>query len=122
MAMVGGDSAWGGGALASQWESGYITGHWKGEMSVWSHEYSHHSGYNHSSNLANSGEGGGQQEMLTDFYKYLIHLNDLPFTDPDILKGYSKTGYLTGSYKKPVFTIHPKNPFLLKYKGEGKWN
>jgi hypothetical protein len=122
MAMVGGDSAWGGGPLASQWESGYVTGHWKGEMSVWSHEYSHHSGYSHSSNLANSGQGGGQQEMLTDFYKYLIHLNDLPFTDPDVLKGYSKTTYLTGSYKKPVFTINPKNPFLLKYKGEGKWN
>ncbi|MEP6803956.1 MAG: hypothetical protein ABI892_05510 [Flavobacterium sp.] len=122
MAMVGGDSAWGGGPLASQWESGYITGHWKGEMSIWSHEYSHHSGYNHSSNLANSGEGGGQQEMLTDFYKYLISLNDLPFTDPDVLKGYTKTAYLTGSYKKPVFTINPKNPFLLKYKGEGKWN
>ncbi|SHM55086.1 hypothetical protein [Flavobacterium chilense] len=122
MAMVGGGSAWGGGALASQWESGYVTGHWVGEMSVWSHEYSHHSGYSHSSNLANSGEGGGQQEMLTDFYKYLISLNDLPFTDPDILKGYSKTGYLTGTYKKPVFKINPKNPFLLKYKGEGKWN
>lgn len=122
MAMVGGDSAWGGGPLASQWESDYITGHWKGEMSIWSHEYSHHSGYNHSSNLANSGEGGGQQGMLTDFYKYLISLNDLPFTDPDVLKGYTKTAYLTGTYKKPVFTINPKNPFLLKYKGEGKWN
>jgi hypothetical protein len=108
--------------LASQWESGYVTGHWKGEMSVWSHEYSHHSGYNHSSNLANSGQGGGQQEMLTEFYKYLIHLNDLPFTDPDVLKGYTKTTYLTGSYKKPVFTINPKNTFLVKYKGEGKWN
>ena len=122
MAMVGGGSAWGGGALASQWESGYVTGHWKGEMSVWSHEYSHHSGYNHSSNLANSGQGGGQQEMLTEFYKYLIHLNDLPFTDPDVLKGYTKTTYLTGSYKKPVFIINPKNTFLVKYKGEGKWN
>lgn len=122
MAMVGGGSAWGGGPLASQWESGYVTGHWVGEMSVWSHEYSHHSGYSHSSNLANSGEGGGQQEMLTDFYKYLISLNDLPFTDPDILKGYTKTKYLTGTYKKPVFKINPKNPFLLKYKGEGKWN
>lgn len=122
MAMVGGGSAWGGGALASQWESGYVTGHWNGEMSVWSHEYSHHCGYGHSSNLANSGEGGGQQEMLTDFYKYLISLNDLPFIDPDILKGYSKTAYLKGNYKKPVFKINPKNPFLLKYKGEGKWN
>lgn len=122
MAMVGGDSAWGGGPLASQWESGYITGHWKGDMSVWSHEYSHHSGYSHSSNLANSGEGGGQQEMLSELYRYLIHINDLPFTDPDILKGYSKTSYLTGSYKKPVFTINPKNTFLVKYKGEGKWN
>jgi hypothetical protein len=122
MAMVGQDSAWGGGPLASQWESDYVTGHWKGEMSVWSHEYSHHSGYSHSSNLANSGEGGGQQGMLTDFYKYLIYLNDLPFTDPDVLKSYTKTSYLTGTYnKKPVFTINPKNPFLLKYKGEGKW-
>jgi hypothetical protein len=121
MAMVGGDSAWGGGALASQWESGYVTGHWLGEMSVWSHEYSHHIGFSHSSNLANSGEGGGQQEMLTHFYKYLIYLNDLPFTDPEVLKGWTKTAYLTGTYKKPVFTINPKNPFLLKYKGEGKW-
>ncbi|WP_316633502.1 hypothetical protein [uncultured Flavobacterium sp.] len=121
MAMVGGNSAWGGGPLASQWESGYVTGHWKGEMSVWSHEYSHHSGYSHSSNLANSGEGGGQQEMLTHLYKYLIYLNDLPFTDPDVLKGYTKTTYLTGTYKKPVFTVDPKNPFLIKYKGEGKW-
>lgn len=122
LAMVGGDSAWGGGALASQWESGYVTGHWVGEMSVWSHEYSHHIGFNHSSNLANSGEGGGQQEMLTHFYKYLIHLNELPFTDPEVLKTYTKTKYLNGTYKKPVFTINPKNPFLLKYKGEGKWN
>lgn len=121
MAMVGGDSAWGGGALASQWESGYITGHWKGEMSVWSHEYSHHTGFSHTSNFANSGEGGGQQEMLTHFYKYLIYLNDLPFTDPEVLKGWTKTKYLTGTYKKPVFAIDPKNPFLLKYKGTGKW-
>lgn len=121
MAMVGGGSAWGGGPLASQWESGYVTGHWKGEMSVWSHEYSHHSGYSHSSNLANSGEGGGQQEMLTNFYKYLIYLNDLPFTDPDVLKGYTKTNYLTGTYSKPVFKVDPKNPFLVKYKEEGKW-
>ncbi len=120
--MVGGDSAWGGGNLASQWESGYVTGHWLGEMSVWSHEYSHHIGFSHSSNLANSGEGGGQQEMLTHFYKYLIYLNDLPFTDPEVLQTYTKTKYLNGTYKKPVFTINPKNPFLLKYKGEGKWN
>lgn len=122
MAMVGGDSAWGGGALASQWESDYITGHWTGEMSIWSHEYSHHTGYSHSSNLCNSGEGGGQQEMLTHFYKYLIYLNDLPFTDPEVLKGWSKTNYLSKAYKKPVFTINPKNPFLLKHKGAGKWN
>nr|WP_315196438.1 hypothetical protein [uncultured Flavobacterium sp.] len=123
MAMVGGGSAWGGGTLASQWESGYVTGHWLGEMSVWSHEYSHHIGFNHDSNLANSGEGGGQQEMLTQFYKYLIHLNDLPFTNPDVLKGWTKTNYLNKKdYRKPVFTINPKNPFLLKYKGAGKWN
>ena len=122
MAMVGGQYAWGGGPLASDFESGYVIGHWRGEMSVWSHEYSHHSGYSHTSNLANSGEGGGQQEMLTDFYKYLISLNDLPFTDPDILKGYSKTAYLTKSYKKPIFNISPKNPFLVKYKGKGKWD
>lgn len=121
MAMVGGGAALGGGALASQWESDYITGHWKGEMSVWSHEYSHHCGFGHSSNLANSGDGGGQQEMLTHFYKYLIYLNDLPFTDPDILKGYTKSNYLTGTYKKPIFIIDSKNPFLLKYKEEGKW-
>lgn len=122
MAMVGGDAALGGGNLASQWESGYVTGHWVGEMSVWSHEYSHHIGFSHSSNLANSGEGGGQQEMLTHFYKYLIHLKDLPFTDPEVLKGWTKKDYLAGNYKKPVFTINPKNPFLIKYKGEGKWN
>ena len=88
--MVGGGSALGGGALASQWESDYVTGHWLGEMSVWSHEYSHHSGYSHDSNLANSGEGGGQQGMLTDFYRYLIYLNDLPFTDPEILRRMDK--------------------------------
>ena len=122
MAMVGGDAALGGGNLASQWESGYVTGHWVGEMSVWSHEYSHHIGFGHSSNLANSGQGGGQQEMLTHFYKYLIYLKDLPFTDPEVLRGWTKTNYLTGNYKKPVFTINTKNPFLLKYKGEGKWN
>ncbi|MCK8141942.1 hypothetical protein MW871_08550 [Flavobacterium sp. I-SCBP12n] len=122
IAMVGGDSALGGGALASQWESGYITGHWTGEMSVWSHEYSHHTGYSHSSNLANSGEGGGQQEMLTQFYKYLIHINDLPFIDPEILKSWTKKEYLNTTYKKPVFKINANNPFLLKYKGTGKWN
>lgn len=122
IARVGGAAALGGGPLASQWESGYVTGHWIGEMSIWSHEYSHHTGFGHSSNLANSGEGGGQQEMLAHFYKYLIYLNDLPFTDPDILKGWTKTEYLTGTYKKPVFTISPKNTFLLKYKGAGKWN
>ena len=121
IAMVGGESAWGGGALASQWESGYITGHWNGEMSVWSHEYSHHTGYSHDSNLCNSGEGGGQQGMLTDFYKYLIYLNDLPFTNPEILQSWTKTNYLSETYKKPVFKINAKNPFLIKYKGEGKW-
>ncbi|MEH0155428.1 hypothetical protein V6R21_14875 [Limibacter armeniacum] len=122
MAMVGGSAAWGGGPLASQWESSYIRGHWLGDMSIWSHEYSHHIGYSHSSNLANSGEGGGQQEMLTQFYKYLIYLEDLPFTDPEILKGWTKTEYLSGTYQKPVFEINDNNPFLLKYKGEGKWN
>ncbi|MGL5112576.1 MAG: hypothetical protein ACRC6O_08065 [Flavobacterium sp.] len=122
MAMVGGAAALGGGPLASHWESSYIRAHWLGDLSVWSHEYSHHIGFSHSSNLANSGEGGGQQEMLTHFFKYLIYLNDLPFTDPDILKGYTKTKYLSGPYNKPVFKISPNNPFLLKYKGEGKWN
>jgi hypothetical protein len=122
IAMVGGGAALGGGPLVSQWESGFVTGHWLGQMSVWSHEYSHHIGFGHSSNLANSGEGGGQQEMLTQLYQYLIYLNDLPFTDPDILKGWTKTKYLTGTYKKPVFTISAKNIFLLKYKGAGKWN
>lgn len=121
MAMVGGSAAWGGGPLTSQYEYNYITSHWQGDMSLWSHEYSHHSGYYHGSNLANSGEGGGQQEMLTQFYKYLIYLEDLPFTDPDILKGYTKTEYLNSSYQKPVFKIDSNNPFLLKYKGEGKW-
>jgi hypothetical protein len=122
MAMVGGAAALGGGPLASHWESSYVTGHWTGQMSVWSHEYSHHIGFSHTSNLANSGQGGGQQEMLTHFYKYLIYLKDLPFIDPEILKGWTKTNYLTGTYKKPVFTINPNNPFLLKYKGTGKWN
>lgn len=122
MAMVGEGAALGGGHLASQWETDYVTGHWKGEMSVWSHEYSHHCGYGHSSNLANSGEGGGQQEMLTHFYKYLIYLDDIPFKDPDILKTWTKTTHLRGTYQKPVFTIDPANTFLLKYKGEGKWN
>lgn len=123
MAMVGGAAALGGGPLASHWESGYITGHWVGEMSVWSHEFSHHIGFSHSSNLANSGEGGGQQEMLANLYKYLIYINDLPFTDPEILKSWTKIDYLNKKdYKKPIFTIKPNNPFLLKYKGEGKWN
>lgn len=122
MAMVTGDNAWGGGPLASHWESNYINGHWRGNMSVWSHEYSHHSGYDHTSNLANNDDGGGLQEMLANFYKYLIYLNDLPFTDPDILKSWTKIHYLNGTYTKPVFTISSKNPFLLKYKGEGKWN
>ncbi|TDO96163.1 hypothetical protein [Flavobacterium sp. 245] len=121
MAMVGGENAWGGGDFASHWESDYISEHWKGEMSVWSHEYSHHSGYSHSSNLAYSGQGGGQQEMLKEFYQYLIYLKDLPFNDPDILKGYTKIKYLNRIYVKPIFTINPKNPFLVKYKGDGKW-
>jgi hypothetical protein len=122
MAMVGGAAALGGGPLVSHWESSYVTSHWTGGVSVWSHEYSHHIGFGHSSNLANSGEGGGQQEMMTNLYSYLIYLNDLPFTDPDVLKSWTKTKYLTGTYKKPVFTISPKNTFLLKYKGAGKWN
>ena len=121
MEMVGGGSAWGGGELASQYEGGYIKGHWEGDMSLWSHEYSHHSGYGHSSNLANSGDGGGQQGMFANFYRYLIFLDDLPFTNPDILKGYTKTKYLRKKYNKPAFKINPKNPFLIKYKGEGKW-
>lgn len=122
MAMVGGAAALGGGPLVSQWESSYVSSHWSGGVSIWSHEYSHHIGFGHSSNLANSGEGGGQQEMMTNLYSYLIYLNDLPFTDPDVLKSYTKTKYLTGTYKKPVFKINAKNSFLLKYKGEGKWN
>lgn len=122
MAMVGGAAALGGGPLASQWESGYVRGHWLGDYSIWSHEYSHHIGFGHSSNLANSGEGGGQQEMMSEFIRYLIYLKDLPFNDPEVLQGWTKTNYLSGTYKKPVFTINQKNPFLLKYKGEGKWN
>lgn len=122
LAMVGGDAALGGGPLVSHWESSYVRAHWLGNVSVWSHEYSHHIGFSHSSNLCNSGEGGGQQEMMTSLYSYLIYLNDLPFVDPEILKGWTKTEYLTGTYAKPVFAINPNNPFLLKYKGEGKWN
>lgn len=122
IAMVSGGAALGGGHLASQWETDYISGHWRGEMSVWSHEYSHHIGFGHSSNLCNSGQGGGQQEMLTELYKYLMHLDDLPFTNPEVLKSWTKTSYLNGSYTKPVFTINPNNTFLLKYKGEGKWD
>ncbi|OOG77341.1 hypothetical protein [Flavobacterium sp. A45] len=121
MAMTGKDTAWGGGKLVSHSERKYIEGHWKGDMSTWSHEYSHHCGYNHTSNFANREDGGGVQEMLANFYKYLIYINDLPFTDPDILKGYTKTAYLNRTYTKPVFKIEPDNPFLLKYKGEGKW-
>lgn len=124
MAMAGGRAAWGGGPLASVWEFGYITGLWDGDVSAWAHEYSHHSGYSHSSNLANSGDkiGGGQQSLFNYLYQYLMHIKDLPFTDPDILKGWEKTKYLTKTYKKPVFKISEKNPFLIKYKGEGKWN
>ncbi|TDO94904.1 hypothetical protein [Flavobacterium sp. 245] len=122
MAMVGGENPWGGGPLASQFEVDYVVRQYIGLMGVWSHEYSHHSGYDHSSNLCLGGDiGGGQRDMLANLYKYLIYLNDLPFTDADILKGYTKTGYLLGTYKKPIFTIDPKNPFLLKYKGEGSW-
>lgn len=122
MAMVGGDAALGGGNLASHWESSYAVSHWSGEMSVWSHEYSHHCGYGHSSNLANGGEGGGQQEMLTNLYKYLIHIEDLPFINPEILSTWTKTKYLSRSYSKPAFKINQNNTFLLKYKGTGKWN
>lgn len=122
IAMVGGEAALGGGALASQWEGGYVAGHWRGDMSIWSHEYSHHIGFSHTSNFANSGEGGGQQEMLTSFYKYLIYLNDLPFTDPEILQTWTKKSYLRANYNKPTFKIDANNPFLLKYKGQGKWN
>jgi hypothetical protein len=110
--------------LASVWEVAYITGLWDGDLPAWSHEYSHHSGYAHSSNLCNSGDsfGGGQQGMFTDCYKYLLYLDDLPFTDPEVLKGWTKTKYLGYPYKKPVFIISPTNPFLIKYKGTGKWN
>ncbi|MHC0442834.1 hypothetical protein [Flavobacterium sp. 3-210] len=121
MAMVGGEFAWGGGPLASHWETQYVVGHWIGDMSVWTHEYGHHSGYAHSSNLVNYQDGGGLQVMMENFYKYLIYIDDLPFTDIDILKSYSKTKYLRGSYLKPVFKIQPLNPFYVKYKGAGKW-
>lgn len=120
--MVGGGSAFGGGPLASQWESGYVRGHWLGDLSVFSHEYSHHVGYGHDSNLANSGQGGGQQEMLSELYRYLIYLEDLPFLNPEVLQGWTKTIYLNAAYQKPVFTINPQNTFLLKYNGTGKWN
>ena len=122
MAMVGGENAWGGGALVSHWESDYVTGHWLGNMSVWSHEYSHHSGYSHTSNLCYYDDGGGQQEMFANFYKYLIYINDLPFTDPDLLKGYTKKDYLNQDYQKPIFKINKNNPFLIKYNGQGRWD
>lgn len=120
--MVGGDAAFGGGPLVSSWESTYVASHWVGGVSVWSHEYGHHIGYGHSSNFANSGEGGGQQELMVQFMQYLIHIGDLPFTDPEILKTWTKTQYLNGkNYSKPVLKINQNNPFLLKYKGEGTW-
>ncbi|BDU26917.1 hypothetical protein [Flavobacterium sp. GSB-24] len=121
MAMVGGENAWGGGPLASHWESYYVVGHWIGDMSVWTHEYGHHSGYQHTSNLVNRADGGGLQTMVQNLYKYLIYIEDLPFLDPDVLKTYNKSKYLQKSYNKPVFKIKPLNPFLVKYKGEGKW-
>ncbi|WP_348798476.1 hypothetical protein [Flavobacterium adhaerens] len=121
-AMVGGSSALGGGALVSVWESSYVTAHWLGDVSAWSHEYSHHTGYNHDSNLANSGQGGGQQKMMSNFYAYLMYLKDLPFTNPEILKTWTKSTYLNKKdYSKPVFSIDAKNPFLVKYKGAGAW-
>ena len=120
-AMVGGAAALGGGPLASVWESTYVSSHWVGGVSVWSHEYGHHIGFGHSSNLANAGEGGGQQELMAQFMQYLIHIQDLPFTDPEILKTWTKTQYIGGNYSKPVLKIDPKNTFLLKYKGEGAW-
>lgn len=120
-AMVGGASALGGGPLTSVWESTYVSSHWVGGVSVWSHEYGHHIGFGHSSNLANAGEGGGQQEMMARFMEYLVHIGDLPFTDPEILKTWTKTQYISGNYSKPVLKINQNNPFLLKYKGEGAW-
>ncbi|WP_077377282.1 hypothetical protein, partial [Flavobacterium sp. A45] len=120
MAMAINDTAWGAGALVSQSERKYIEGHWKGDMSTWAHEYGHHSGYQHSSNLANKADGGGLQTMMANLYVYLIYLDELPFTDPEVLKSYSKTTYLKGIYKRPVFKIKPDNPFLLKYKGGGR--
>ena len=122
MAMVGGAAALGGGPLSSVWESTYVSSHWLGGVSVWSHEYGHHIGFGHSSNLANGGEGGGQQEMMARFMEYLIHIGDLPYTDPEILKTWTKTQYLNGkNYSKPVLKINKNNPFLLKYNGEGAW-
>lgn len=120
-AMVGGAAALGGGPLVSSWESTYVSSHWVGGVAVWTHEYAHHINHGHSSNLANDGEGGGHQEMMARFMEYLIHINDLPFTDPEILQTWTKTQYISKQYSKPVLKINPNNPFLLKYKGEGAW-
>ena len=120
-AMVGGDAALGGGPLVSSWESTYVSSHWVGGVAVWTHEYAHHIGHGHSSNFANDGEGGGHEEMMARFMEYLIHIGDLPFTDPEILKTWTKTQYLNRTYNKPVLKINQNNPFLLKYKGEGAW-
>lgn len=59
--------------------------------------------------------------MLSEFVRYLIYLEDLPFIDPEILQTWTKTEYLAQEYSKPVFEIKQDNPFLLKYKGEGTW-
>src|SRR5690606_42014971 len=102
-------------------EYSYVSGIIKCYLTVLSLEFSHHVCFGHSSNLANSGEGGGQQGMLSDFVRYLLYLEDLPFTDPEVLQSWTKTQYFAQSYTKPVFEIKQDNPFLLKYKGEGTW-
>lgn len=122
LAMVGGAAALGSGPLVSSWESTYVSSHWVGGVSVWSHEFGHHIGYGHSSNFANSGEGGGQQEMISRFMEYLMHIKDLPYTDPEILKTWTKTQYINGNYSKPILRINQNNPFLLKYRETGTWN
>lgn len=122
IAMVGGANGWGGGNLVSVYESSYMRAHWKGDIGLWVHEYSHNIDMGHDSSFAVDGKIGGQSEMMSQFYQYLIYLDDLPFTNPDILQSWTKSTYLRNTYTRPVFQINANNPFLLKYKGAGKWN